>query len=119
MSLLHLVGPPPTLLDGRPLLLKGLQADNSCTLCSQEPELVNHLVIQRVFSREVWFSALRRCDWHHLAPSADDSVTWWVHSMKQVAKEHRKSFDSLIIAIAWSIWLERNERCFLRRLELS
>jgi hypothetical protein len=94
---------------------RGLQADNSCALCSQEPELVDHLVIQCVFSREVWFSALRRCGWHHLAPSADDSfVTWWVHSRKQVAKEHRKAFNSLIIAIVWSIWLERNERCFAR-----
>jgi hypothetical protein len=40
---------------------RGLQADNSCALCSQEPELVDHLVFQCVFSREVWFSALRRC----------------------------------------------------------
>jgi hypothetical protein len=40
---------------------RGLQADNSYSLCTQEPEIVDHLIMQCVYSCEVWFSALRRC----------------------------------------------------------
>jgi hypothetical protein len=39
---------------------------------------------------------------------------WWVEHRKEVVKDRRKAFDSLVIAVAWSIWLQRNERCFAR-----
>jgi hypothetical protein len=31
-----------------------------------------------------------------------------------VIKERRRAFDSLVVVVAWSVWLERNERCFAR-----
>jgi hypothetical protein len=63
----------------------------------------------------MWFSTLRRCGWHHLAPSVIDSfASEWMHSRKQVPNERRKAFDSLVIAISWSVWLERNEHCIAR-----
>jgi hypothetical protein len=37
---------------------RGLQPENSCVLCSQELELVDHLMVQCVFSREVKSGAL-------------------------------------------------------------
>jgi hypothetical protein len=71
----------------------GLQTDNSCALCSQGPELVDHLMVQCVFSREVWFLTLRRCGWEALMPSTELSFTgWWVDRWKQVVKGTEKSF---------------------------
>uniref|UniRef100_K3ZFC5 Uncharacterized protein n=1 Tax=Setaria italica TaxID=4555 RepID=K3ZFC5_SETIT len=35
-------------------------------------------------------------------------------SQKGINKVHRKSFDSTVILISWSIWLERNARTFNR-----
>jgi hypothetical protein len=94
---------------------RGLQSDNSCALCLQEPELVDHLILQCVFSCVVWFSILRHCGWQLLAPTAEDSLaSWWVLRQKQVVKERKKAFDLLVILIVWSIWLERNNRCFTR-----
>jgi hypothetical protein len=37
-------------------------------------------------------------------------VAWWVEDRKHVIKERRKAFDSSVIAVAWSIWFQRNER---------
>jgi hypothetical protein len=41
-----------------------------------------------------------------------DFFDWWLSSRKQIRKELRKTFDSLVILIAWSIWKERNRRIF-------
>jgi hypothetical protein len=56
---------------------RGLQTDNSCALCSQEMELVDRLMVQCVFSREVWFLTLRRYGWEALAPSTESSFIGW------------------------------------------
>jgi hypothetical protein len=94
---------------------RGLHADNSCGLCLQELELVDHLMVQCVFSREVWFLTLRRCGWEILTPSTVHTFGgWWVECQKQVVKGRRKVFDSLVISVAWSIWLQRNDPCFAR-----
>jgi hypothetical protein len=94
---------------------KGLQTDNHCALCSQESELVDHLMVQCVFSREVWFLTLCRCVWEALAPYMESSFTgWWVDHRKQVVKGRRIAFDSIVIAVVWSIWLQRNDCGFAR-----
>jgi hypothetical protein len=78
-------------------------------------ELVDHLMVQCVFSWEVWFLTLRRCGWEILMPSTVHTFGgWWVECQKQVVKGRRKVFDSLVISVAWSIWLQRNDPCFAR-----
>ncbi|OEL20202.1 hypothetical protein BAE44_0018778 [Dichanthelium oligosanthes] len=75
--------------------------------------MVDHLLLQCVFSREVWFRSLRRLGWSQLAPTPVDSLTvWWLRSRKKVVKVRRKAFDSLCFLISRSLWLERNSRVF-------
>jgi hypothetical protein len=76
-------------------------------------ESVDHLIVQCVFSREVWFKVLHRYGWQDLAPGPEDRfVGWWITSQKHVPKGQCKAFDSLIVAVVWSIWLQRNDRTF-------
>jgi hypothetical protein len=44
--------------------------DHGPPVFSQEPELIYHLRVQCVFSREVWFLPLRRGGWESLAPTS-------------------------------------------------
>lgn len=96
----------------------GLPHHGPCALCSQEAEELNHLLAGCVTSREIWYKVLRRCGWQQLTPGANDHlVTWWIHSRKQIPKPRRKAFDSLVILVTWTIWLERNDRVFKRKVQ--
>jgi hypothetical protein len=100
---------------GPPIVFKrhGLQNHDPCTLCSQGIETIDHLFMQCVLSREIWYKLLRSCGWHHLAPTgADHLIDWWLRSRKLVTKARRKAFDSLVVLITWNLWLERNSRVF-------
>lgn len=59
----------------------GLNDNDSCALCAQESETVDHLFLTCVYNRETWFKALRRFQWHQLAPQNNGSlVGWWLQS---------------------------------------
>lgn len=94
-----------------------LQDDDTCVLCGQESETITHLLTGCSFSRELWFSLLQLVGAETLTPTADElSLSgWWTSARKQVSKDARKSFDSFIILVSWSIWLERNNRTFNRQ----
>jgi hypothetical protein len=42
------------------LAKRGLQHPESCPLCDQEGEIINHLLVACVFSRQVWFLVLQQ-----------------------------------------------------------
>jgi hypothetical protein len=91
----------------------GLRNNGRCTLCDQVVEMLDHLLIQCALARETWFKTLHPFSWQHLTPESDSSlVHWWLTSHKVVTKAHRKAFDSLVFAVAWSLWLECNNRVF-------
>ena len=51
-----------------------LQDDDSCALCDQEAEAIDHLLVSCSFARETWFNVLLWLRWHFLTPSNfDDS----------------------------------------------
>jgi hypothetical protein len=37
-------------------------------------------------------------------------VEWWLAVRKRVTKAQRKAFDSMVLLIAWCVWLQRNTR---------
>ncbi|RLN13367.1 hypothetical protein C2845_PM09G09680 [Panicum miliaceum] len=92
-----------------------LQDDDTCSACLQLPETISHILIACIFATEVWFNLLRRWNWARLAARLHthvDFVDWWLWSRKEVRKEDRKAFDTLVILVAWSLWKERNNRVF-------
>jgi hypothetical protein len=90
-----------------------LQNNCPCTLCSQEDESIDHLILTCVYSREVWFRLLRAAGFQHLVPSGAPSIVdWWPPARKHIHNSQRKGFDTMFALVAWSLWLERNERVF-------
>jgi hypothetical protein len=62
------------------------------------------------------FKALRCYGLQHLTPVAGDEFgPWWMRTRERVPKHQRKAFDSLVILVAWLLWLERNDRTFSSR----
>ena len=96
-------------------LRHGLQSHVMCPLCEQGAETADHLALGCVFAREVWHSALTRCNLGQLVPSMDATlIEWWPASRAMIPKERRKGFDSPALLIAWMLWKERNGCIFKR-----
>ena len=96
----------------------GLQDDDSCALCSQAPETTDHLLLCCPFSRELWFQLFQRLGWSSISPSIQDQwlVPWWTQARKNIHKDERKCFDSMVILICWILWKERKNRTFDRSI---
>jgi hypothetical protein len=90
-----------------------LQNSGPCILCSQAEESMEHLLVQCIYSREVWLLVLRVGGFKHIDPTQGASwLDWWLRRPKHVHKDHRKCFDSLVVFVDWRIWKERNQRVF-------
>ena len=81
-----------------------LQDVDNCTFCDQQSETISHLSTECVLARETWYLVLRRYNLQRHTPSLanSDFVESWLLSRKQLRKEIRKAFDSLVILVAWS-----------------
>ena len=83
------------------LAKRNLAHPESCPLCDQEDETINHLLVGCVFARQVWSLVLHQFGLLHLAPQS--AVTrfsgWWKRSTAAVPKEARKGLNSLIILV--------------------
>lgn len=91
----------------------GLQDSDSCALCDQCSESLDHLLLGCVYSRELWSAVLGKLNLHHLIQDQQDCIfVWWLQARKSVPKVARAGFDSLFLLIGWSIWKERNARTF-------
>ena len=96
-------------------LRHGLQdATSVCFLYDQEEDSVNHIMLQCVYSRQVWFQCFRwaKIDMRMMPFATDVLQEWWPTAWKRIPKGHRKGFDSLVLLICWSIWKQRNGRGF-------
>lgn len=77
----------------------GLQDQPSpCYTCLQEEDNVDHMLIQCVFSREVWFLLFEHYGIDGRPPSTHDTlVQWWRDSRGRINRQHRHGFDSLLL----------------------
>ena len=91
----------------------GLQPTDTCILCDQESETIDHILLGCVFSREVWHRCLRwaQLDGLNLNP-AGNAIPWWLAARKLIPQHRRKGFDSLFFLVGWRLWKERNKRTF-------
>ena len=96
------------------LARRGLPHPARCLLCDQEEENIQHLLVGCVFTRQFWFSLLRRFGLSTLTPQPQDISfdDWWEKAEVSVAGELRKGLNSLIILGAWSVWRHRNDCVF-------
>jgi hypothetical protein len=96
------------------LAKRGLQHPESCPLCDQEGETINHLLVACVFSRQVWFLVWQQFGLQALTPQpqmGDHSFEdWWEQISTRVPDHQKKGLNSLVILVAWAIWNHRN-RC--------
>lgn len=63
-----------------------LQDDDTCVLCGQESETIDHLLVGCSFSREIWFRLLQKIGAGALAPTANELslASWWSCARKQI-----------------------------------
>lgn len=89
----------------------GLQINDSCIMCLQASETLDHIVLGCVFSREVWNRLLFRLGLVALAAN-DASTSSFGGAGLGKDRACRKGFDSLVMASCWMLWKERNARTF-------
>lgn len=93
----------------------GLQEDDACALCSQEPETADHLLLGCAVTRQLWFVLLSALGLEAIAPSRDDKlVNWWLRCRGMLGADSRAVFDSVLLLATWCVWKERNNRTFNR-----
>jgi hypothetical protein len=91
----------------------GLQSTNTCILCDQGVESMDHLLLGCCFSREVWSICLSRLHLLHIIVVVEQPVMqWWLRVQRLAPKAVRRGFDSLFFLVGWFLWKERNGRTF-------
>jgi hypothetical protein len=83
----------------------GLNHPSKCTLCDQEAETINHLLVSCTFARSFWYMILRKLGMHSLAPQpgATSFLEWWEKVSEAMNEPVRKGLHSLIILGSWMI----------------
>jgi hypothetical protein len=73
---------------------------------------VQHILLSRVFARELWFQVLSKVRLQNLSPGLEVAVfqEWWRQSETQLSNEQRKGFNSLVILVAWRLFFSRKRR---------
>jgi hypothetical protein len=96
------------------LAKRGLPHPNACSLCDQEEETIQHLLVGCAFSRQLWFYIFQALKLTELVSNiAEPSFPkWWRKVVKLVPKERRQGLNSLTILTTWEIWKHRNSCVF-------
>jgi hypothetical protein len=90
----------------------GLDADEHCYLCDQDPETIDHIIASCSFSRQVWWTTLAVLGVDASQVGGDSLLVWWDQWRRRWHGDKRKGADTLFALVAWEIWKERNARCF-------
>jgi hypothetical protein len=75
---------------------------------------MQHILLQCVFAREVWFHTLSLIGLQCLTPGTAESSfqDWWHRSGTKIQKAQKKGFNSVVILVAWWLWKHRNSCVF-------
>jgi hypothetical protein len=92
------------------LARRSLEHPKHCMLCDQEDEMMQHILVNCVLSREVWFRVLALVGLQHCTSNPTSTLfqEWWRTATQMVPKQHRSGFHSLVILVAWWLWKHRN-----------
>jgi hypothetical protein len=92
----------------------GLQTIKSpCFVCLQEEDTAEHILIQCVFAREVWFTCRQLLGAQFELPSVSSLLEpWWIAERARAAEVDRRWFDGLVCSVGHALWKNRNAWCF-------
>ena len=84
-----------------------------CYNCLQEEDNAEHILIQCIYAREVWFYCLTECNIEALEPSTGNTMMeWWLQARSLFHRAGRRSFDTLFLIMVWALWKQQNTRVF-------
>ena len=86
---------------------RGLPRPDSCPLCGQEDEDIDHLLLGCVVSREVWYAFLSRWGRAGWVPDREDLLVDWLPSKTPGGLDEKDLWMSINL-ICWSLWRHRN-----------
>jgi len=91
---------------------RALPHPESCPMCDQAPESINHLLVGCAFAREFWFHFFSQVGLRTFSPQFSDTsfFDWWERASNDISGLLLQGFNSLTILGAWTIWTQRN-RC--------
>ena len=90
---------------------KGVILINRCVMCKQTNESVNHLFLHYPATISLWYYFYSMLGLQWVMPyNMKDAYASWI--LWKVDKSIRKIWRMIPAAIFWSIWKERNNRCF-------
>jgi hypothetical protein len=93
-------------------LRHGLDAHDSCLLCGQEPETIDHIIVSCSYAKQVWWrirEALNECG---QVRECDCILDWWEAWRALWTGSCKQGADSIFALVAWELWKERNARLF-------
>jgi hypothetical protein len=93
----------------------GMNCHSTCQLCGIEDATLNHILLQCHCTCAIWFRILQRWQWAHLTPAKDNTISdGWPSSESRIRVKDRRRFNSLVLLVARSLWLQHNARVFDR-----
>lgn len=98
------------------LAKRGLPHRDACPLYDQADEMIQHILVSCVFSRQVWSLVLQRLGFSSTLPNQDTRKfsSWWSRTVKGLQKNEKKGLNSLVILAIWEIWKHINDCVFNR-----
>jgi ribonuclease HI len=105
-----------SILTAENLRKRGLEGPSRCTLCKNYEENMDHLLLSRPFSREVWQEVLPTSMLSSVMPALTaDLLSNWADSLPfHLAKKGLLKTVWMLLPkyVFWNLWLERNNRLF-------
>lgn len=94
----------------------GLQDQPSpCFTCLQAEDNVDHILAKCTFAQEVWHRVFNLLGLNVVGTTQNDTFSdWWMRERKKFRGADRRGFDTLVTAVAWILWKQRNARVFSR-----
>jgi hypothetical protein len=94
------------------LARQGLPHLESCPMCDQAPEYINHLLVNCTFAREFWFHFFSQVGLQTVSPQLSDYSFYncWEWACNNLSGMQLQCFNSLTILGASTLWTQRN-RC--------
>ncbi|KAL9664021.1 hypothetical protein QQ045_019418 [Rhodiola kirilowii] len=90
------------------------EEDLKCQFCGSELETTNHLLLHCRWSWKVWSWCIK---WWGVSWVSPPSMKILLQSwgIARVSKTHKRFWKTLSYTVIWTIWEERNKRCFLNQ----